>query len=54
MTVIRARQERVLPDPIVYLGGGPGSHTLSSLDNLQVFSELYRNRDMIIIDQRGD
>ncbi|MBN2240409.1 MAG: alpha/beta fold hydrolase [Dehalococcoidales bacterium] len=43
------------PDPIVYLAGGPGENALesASLAFKTVYAPLMKNRDLIIIDQRG-
>lgn len=44
-----------IPDPVIYLEGGPGSSALSALPYLRdVFTELRRYRDVVIYDQRGN
>lgn len=44
-----------IPDPVIYLEGGPGSSAVASLPYLRdVFAELRRYRDVIIYDQRGN
>jgi pimeloyl-ACP methyl ester carboxylesterase len=44
-----------IPDPVIYLEGGPGSSALSTLPYLRdVFAELRRYRDVVIYDQRGN
>ena len=44
-----------LPDPIVYLAGGPGERIVQVLDNAyEAFAELHASgRDVILFDQRG-
>ena len=43
------------PDPVVYLDGGPGGHTLDLVEFLYepVLSYLNDDRDVIVFDQRG-
>jgi len=43
------------PDPIVYLEGGPGGHTLEALQFSYTtsYEPLLTNRDLILFDQRG-
>jgi len=43
-----------LPDPILFLAGGPGDGAVQRAPLLAVqFSELLKRRDLIILDQRG-
>ena len=53
VTVVPARNGNPLPDPVIYLEGGPGGAatlaTYSWLDH-----PLLENRDLIILDQRGN
>jgi len=42
------------PDPIIFLGGGPGAHILWLADDLMNFlRQNYPDRDIIVFDQRG-
>ncbi|HSC85773.1 MAG TPA: alpha/beta fold hydrolase [Polyangiaceae bacterium] len=44
----------VAADPVVYLNGGPGGATLSTVDFLiDTFEPLLDHRDLIFVDQRG-
>jgi len=52
VAIVRAENGAPLPDPIIYLEGGPGGSAISSLDSW--FDSPYRqDRDVILIDQRG-
>ncbi|PJF43066.1 MAG: hypothetical protein CUN55_09260 [Phototrophicales bacterium] len=52
--IVRARSENPLPDPIVYLTGGPGGSISAYLRSFEyVFGAYALNRDMILMDQRG-
>lgn len=43
-----------LPDPVVYLDGGPGGSAIAAIDGwTNPVSPLLANRDLILIDQRG-
>lgn len=52
--VVRA-DDPVAEDPLVYLGGGPGEHSLATLGQAfeQYFDPLVSGRDLIVVDQRG-
>jgi pimeloyl-ACP methyl ester carboxylesterase len=55
VAVFPSMSDAPLPDPVVYLDGGPGGYTLEQLefgfdDRFAPFTE---NRDLIIFDQRG-
>lgn len=52
LAVAIVRAENPLPDPIIYLEGGPGGSALYGIDGWLDF-ELLENRDFILIDQRG-
>ncbi|MFZ4827807.1 MAG: alpha/beta hydrolase [Phototrophicaceae bacterium] len=53
VTVIPARNGNPLPDPVIYLEGGPGgAATLATYSWLE--HPLRENRDLIIFDQRGN
>lgn len=52
--VLRARSAAPFPDPVVYLHGGPGAGTLSSLTLVEMlFDEHRRTRDIVTFDQRA-
>lgn len=54
VAIVRARSAHPLPDPLVYLSGGPGSAALSSTPRLaRGWSAFLANRDLIVFDQRG-
>lgn len=49
-----ARSGRALPDPVVYLAGGPGQSARETLPIMQrALRDLNRDRDLIFLDQRG-
>lgn len=52
--VIPARGRPVLPDPVVFLAGGPGQSALETAPFLRAaLHDLNRNRDLLFLDQRG-
>lgn len=52
--ILASTSENPQPDPVVYLSGGPGESTLSSITGYaEIFEELRRNRHIILFDQRG-
>ncbi len=51
VVVLPARGPARQPDPIVYLGGGPGEAITGSAG--QYNSDLRRERDLVFVDQRG-
>jgi len=56
VAVMRTLSSNPEPDPIIYLDGGPGGETISSLESfyLDTFMEFDgANRDVIFFDQRG-
>jgi pimeloyl-ACP methyl ester carboxylesterase len=51
---IHATAPTPLPDPVVYLDGGPGGSAITSIDRWTApVSPLLANRDVILVDQRG-
>jgi len=51
---ITARDTPAKPDPLVLLAGGPGQAATESFPALiHAFADLNKNRDLILIDQRG-
>ena len=55
VAVFHALGSKPKPDPIIYLDGGPGIHTLDQAAYAfdSTFSGFARNRDFILFDQRG-
>ncbi len=54
VAVLRSRNPNALRDPIIYLDGGPGGHTLASLEFFAAeFEPFLQTRDVIFFDQRG-
>lgn len=41
------------PDPVVYLDGGPGGWSLYWVGFRSELTDMYRNRELIVFDQRG-
>ncbi|HRF94098.1 MAG TPA: alpha/beta fold hydrolase, partial [Aggregatilineales bacterium] len=50
--VLYSTSENPLPDPVIYLEGGPGGSALSGVDDWATF-EMRETRDIILFDQRG-
>ncbi|MCB0032396.1 MAG: alpha/beta fold hydrolase [Anaerolineales bacterium] len=54
VAVIASRSSNPAPDPVVYLNGGPGAHTLAAADYFAMqFDDILDQRDLILFDQRG-
>lgn len=54
VAVLRSTSANPLPDPIVFLDGGPGGHTLDfATYYASMFTSLRQDRDIILFDQRG-
>ena len=54
VAIIHSKSDEPAPDPIVYLGGGPGGHTSEYTYGIgRMFDRIYRSRDVIVFDQRG-
>ncbi len=56
LSLVRVFTDAVEPkaDPVIYLDGGPGVETLSSIEYMvEALRPLYPDRDMIFFDQRG-
>jgi len=54
VAIIHSTSPTPLPDPVLYLDGGPGGSALASIDVwTKPVSSMLENRDIILIDQRG-
>ncbi len=54
VAILKSRAEVSAPDPLVFLNGGPGAHTLQFLEGLtKPFGPFLASRDVIVFDQRG-
>jgi pimeloyl-ACP methyl ester carboxylesterase len=54
VAILRSPSAHPAPDPVVFLGGGPGGYTLDGLVTISaVFSDVLSKRDLVIFDQRG-
>lgn len=52
--VLKSRSTAPAPDPVIYLHGGPGGHTVQDIPmNADLFDFLRDRRDIILFDQRG-
>lgn len=52
--VLKSRSTASAPDPVIYLHGGPGGHTVQDIPmNAGLFDFLRDRRDIILFDQRG-
>jgi len=52
VVVVRNAQQPALPDPVVYISGGPGS-PLTKYTEYQAHHPYAPDRDLILVDQRG-
>jgi pimeloyl-ACP methyl ester carboxylesterase len=52
VVIIASAQQPVLPDPVVYISGGPGT-PLTVYAGYQAHHPYAPNRDLILVDQRG-
>jgi pimeloyl-ACP methyl ester carboxylesterase len=52
VVVVRSAQQPVLPDPVVYISGGPG-FPLTIYADYQARHPYAESRDLILVDQRG-
>ena len=50
--IIPAQSGKSVPDPVVYLGSGPGGIAIVESTNL-INSEVNRNRNLVVMNQRG-
>ncbi|MBZ0303599.1 MAG: alpha/beta hydrolase [Anaerolineae bacterium] len=54
VAVFKSTSTRAEPDPVIYLDGGPGGHTLDSVEYMvSTFQPMLLNHDVIFFDQRG-
>jgi pimeloyl-ACP methyl ester carboxylesterase len=54
VAIIHSTSETPEPDPIVYLGGGPGGYVSAyAFVIARMFDSINRSRDVIVFDQRG-
>ncbi len=54
VAIMRSISGQSEPDPIIYLDGGPGGHSLASVEYMaSTFQPFMQNRDVIFFDQRG-
>jgi pimeloyl-ACP methyl ester carboxylesterase len=54
VAVFKAQSKKPLPDPIIFLNGGPGGYTLKRLPSLYTpLAQFTTDRDLIFFDQRG-
>ncbi len=52
--VLKSKSLSPLPDPVVYLSGGPGGGAIKGLSwYAEIFADMRLTRDVIIYDQRG-
>jgi pimeloyl-ACP methyl ester carboxylesterase len=54
VAIVASQSEEPLPDPFVYLTGGPGGRALDNIGGIvRIFEAVLEGRDLIIFDQRG-
>lgn len=54
VALVPSRAKRPLPDPVFMLAGGPGQSALESFPTAAgAFREVLRDRDVMLVDQRG-
>jgi pimeloyl-ACP methyl ester carboxylesterase len=52
--VLKSKSLSPLPDPVVYLSGGPGGSAITGLSwYAEIFADMRLTRDVIVYDQRG-
>lgn len=52
--LLKSRSAAPAPDPVIYLHGGPGGHSVQDIPmNADLFDFLRDRRDIILFDQRG-
>jgi len=55
VAVISKHSDTGSDDPVLYLSGGPGGVSLEDIDfYIDLFSDTLENRDLILLDQRGN
>jgi len=54
VAIVHSKSDQPAPDPVVYLGGGPGGNVSEYTYGIaRMFDRIYRDRDVIVFDQRG-
>jgi pimeloyl-ACP methyl ester carboxylesterase len=54
IVVLPALRGDAMPDPVFFLAGGPGQAAAQMADTVkQIFGRLERDRDIVLVDQRG-
>jgi len=54
VALVPSRAKRPLPDPVFMLAGGPGQSALESFPGaIAAFRDVLRDRDIVLVDQRG-
>jgi len=54
IALVPSRAKRPLPDPVFMLAGGPGQSALESFPGaMAAFRDVLRDRDVVLVDQRG-
>lgn len=53
IAIIKSTSPNPAPDPVFYLSGGPGDAATNDNGNTSFLASIFRDRDMILIDQRG-
>ncbi len=54
VAVVPALEPPALPDPIVYISGGPGEGSIGAAPGLaEAYAELHKKRDFLLVDLRG-
>jgi pimeloyl-ACP methyl ester carboxylesterase len=54
VALVPSRAKQPMPDPVLLLAGGPGQSALESFPTVAgAFAEILRNRNVVLVDQRG-
>ncbi len=53
VAVIKSTSENPAPDPLVMEAGGPGTSTLAAIPSMLDWVELRKQRDIVLVEQRG-
>ena len=54
IAIVRSISPHKQPDPVITLAGGPGQSAVDSYPGAaHAFSKILKNRDVVLVDQRG-
>ncbi len=53
IAIIKSTSPNPAPDPVFYLSGGPGEAATNDNGNTSFLANIFHDRDLVLIDQRG-